>query len=222
MFEIVIVELGGNDGLRGLPPATSREIPRSVPSRARASGVRVALLFVGMMIPPIHMAALRAGISSEGFTALSKKNEIPLAPSCWTKSRSSPSSCRTTGVIQRQRQGTAPPARQRFGPRLLPQRRCPRQTCGLKPSAKKEGVSKKKQRSSRIRPLLVREINASEYPLARGDGYRAWPGPAAPAAMPTEHGQGDHRRRAGYSLRAVRRVSADEPAVSGRMIESPS
>ena len=47
---IVIVELGGNDGLRGLPLATSRANLAKIIELARAAQARV--LLVGMMIPP--------------------------------------------------------------------------------------------------------------------------------------------------------------------------
>jgi acyl-CoA thioesterase-1 len=47
---IVVVELGGNDGLRGLPLATSRENLAKIIELARAARARV--LLVGMMIPP--------------------------------------------------------------------------------------------------------------------------------------------------------------------------
>jgi len=48
--DILIIELGGNDGLRGLPLATSRENLRRSIELARAAKARV--LLVGMMIPP--------------------------------------------------------------------------------------------------------------------------------------------------------------------------
>ena len=51
---IVIVELGGNDGLRGLPLATSRENLRQIVAGARAAKARVVL--VGMIIPPNYGA----------------------------------------------------------------------------------------------------------------------------------------------------------------------
>jgi acyl-CoA thioesterase I len=47
---IVIVELGGNDGLRGLPLATSRANLARIIELSRAAQARV--LLVGMMIPP--------------------------------------------------------------------------------------------------------------------------------------------------------------------------
>ena len=48
--DIVIIELGGNDGLRGLPLATSRENLRRAIELAQRAKARVVL--VGMMIPP--------------------------------------------------------------------------------------------------------------------------------------------------------------------------
>ncbi len=48
--DIVIVELGGNDGLRGLPLATSRENLRKIIELSRDAKARVVL--VGMVIPP--------------------------------------------------------------------------------------------------------------------------------------------------------------------------
>jgi len=47
---IVIVELGGNDGLRGLPLATSQQNLKRIVELAQKSGARVVL--VGMVIPP--------------------------------------------------------------------------------------------------------------------------------------------------------------------------
>ena len=47
---IVIVELGGNDGLRGLPLAASRANLEQIIEKARAAKARVLLL--GMVIPP--------------------------------------------------------------------------------------------------------------------------------------------------------------------------
>ena len=51
---IVIVELGANDGLRGLPLAASRENLRQMIERTQATKARVVL--VGMVIPPNYGA----------------------------------------------------------------------------------------------------------------------------------------------------------------------
>ncbi len=47
---IVVIELGGNDGLRGLPLNATQANLRDMINAARASGARVLLL--GMQIPP--------------------------------------------------------------------------------------------------------------------------------------------------------------------------
>ena len=47
---LVVVELGGNDGLRGFPPARTRENLTAIIETAHASGAAVALL--GIRIPP--------------------------------------------------------------------------------------------------------------------------------------------------------------------------
>jgi acyl-CoA thioesterase-1 len=47
---VVVIELGGNDGLRGLPVAQLKENLSAMARAARAAGARV--LLVGMRIPP--------------------------------------------------------------------------------------------------------------------------------------------------------------------------
>ena len=48
--EILVVALGGNDGLRGLDPAASEQNLRQIVIKAREKGARV--LLAGMLIPP--------------------------------------------------------------------------------------------------------------------------------------------------------------------------
>ena len=48
--EVVIIELGGNDGLRGQPPAQLQQNLASMIQQSRDSGAKVLLL--GMQIPP--------------------------------------------------------------------------------------------------------------------------------------------------------------------------
>ena len=47
--ELIILELGGNDGLRGFPPARIKQNLKAIAERARASGAEVVLL--GIRIP---------------------------------------------------------------------------------------------------------------------------------------------------------------------------
>jgi acyl-CoA thioesterase-1 len=74
---IVIIELGGNDGLRGLPLATSRENLRRAIALARDSQARVVL--VGMMIPP-NYGQRYAQEFRDMFTRLASGNAIALVP----------------------------------------------------------------------------------------------------------------------------------------------
>jgi acyl-CoA thioesterase I len=75
--EIVIVELGGNDGLRGLPLATSRDnLQRAI---ALTQGARAKVLLVGMMIPP-NYGPRYATEFRELFTTLASRNSVALVP----------------------------------------------------------------------------------------------------------------------------------------------
>jgi acyl-CoA thioesterase I len=60
---IVVVELGANDGLRGVPVASVAENLRAIVDKAQARGARVLLL--GMRIPPSYGAAY-----AEAFAAI--------------------------------------------------------------------------------------------------------------------------------------------------------
>jgi acyl-CoA thioesterase-1 len=74
---VVIIELGGNDGLRGLPLATSRENLRKSIELALAAKAKVVL--VGMMIPPNY--GPRYGQEfREMFTTLAASHPVTLVP----------------------------------------------------------------------------------------------------------------------------------------------
>lgn len=75
--DIVIVELGGNDGLRGLPLATSRENLRRAIELARSARARV--LLVGMMIPPNYGARYGQEFR-DMFTTLAASYSLALVP----------------------------------------------------------------------------------------------------------------------------------------------
>ena len=74
---VVIIELGGNDGLRGLPLATSRENLRRSIELARGARARVVL--VGMMIPP-NYGQRYAQEFRDMFTSLATSHSIVLVP----------------------------------------------------------------------------------------------------------------------------------------------
>jgi acyl-CoA thioesterase I len=74
---IVILELGGNDGLRGLPIATSRANLTRMIELARQSGARVVM--VGMKIPP-NYGPRYSGEFEAMFGELAKRYRLPLVP----------------------------------------------------------------------------------------------------------------------------------------------
>ena len=74
---IVISELGGNDGLRGLQLAASREnLQRSI-TLAKNAGARV--LLVGMMIPPNYGQRYTEEFRGM-FGSLAQKNSVAVVP----------------------------------------------------------------------------------------------------------------------------------------------
>jgi acyl-CoA thioesterase-1 len=74
---IVIIELGGNDGLRGLPLADVRANFESLIRLSRQAGARV--LLVGMRIPPNYGPKYSTGFH-ELYGELARKHQLPLVP----------------------------------------------------------------------------------------------------------------------------------------------
>jgi len=74
---IVIIELGGNDALRGLPLASTRDNLLAMTKAAQAEGAKVVV--VGMQVPPNYGAAY--GREFEGlFTDVAKQARAGLVP----------------------------------------------------------------------------------------------------------------------------------------------
>lgn len=74
---IVIVELGGNDGLRGLPVKEVRANLESIIVLARRAGARI--LLVGMRIPPNYGAAYTESFHGV-YGELAGKHRVALVP----------------------------------------------------------------------------------------------------------------------------------------------
>ena len=74
---IVVIELGGNDGLRGLPLAEVRSNFESLVRLSRAAGARV--LLVGMRIPPNYGPAYTKGFH-QLYAELAGEHQLPLVP----------------------------------------------------------------------------------------------------------------------------------------------
>ncbi len=74
---IVVLELGGNDALRGLPLETTRDNLRSMIRASHAAGARVLLL--GMDMPPNYGERYRAQFRAV-YTGLAREEKVGLVP----------------------------------------------------------------------------------------------------------------------------------------------
>ena len=75
--EIVVLELGGNDGLRGLPPGQMRANLAAMIEQSQAADAEVLLL--GIDIPPNYGRAYRDAFTGV-FTRLADEHDLPLVP----------------------------------------------------------------------------------------------------------------------------------------------
>jgi acyl-CoA thioesterase-1 len=74
---VLIVELGANDGLRGLPLAETRKNLQDIVSAARKTNTRV--LLVGMQLPPNYGTDYTKRFAAL-FPALAKESKVALVP----------------------------------------------------------------------------------------------------------------------------------------------
>ncbi len=75
--EVLVVELGGNDGLRGLPIAETRANLAQIIDRAQAAGARVVL--VGVQLPPNYGPAFTRRFAAM-FGELAQEKAVALVP----------------------------------------------------------------------------------------------------------------------------------------------
>lgn len=75
--DVVIVELGGNDGLRGQSPAQLKQNLASMIDQSRAAGAKVLLL--GMQIPPNYGVRYTTAFAKV-YSDLAKEKELALVP----------------------------------------------------------------------------------------------------------------------------------------------
>lgn len=75
--DMVVVGLGGNDGLRGLPLEQAENNLREIVRRSKAAGARVLLL--GMQIPPNYGPEYAQGFS-DMYPRIAKELDVPLVP----------------------------------------------------------------------------------------------------------------------------------------------
>ncbi|WP_173890048.1 MULTISPECIES: arylesterase [Pseudomonas] len=74
---VVVLELGGNDGLRGQPPAQLQQNLASMIERSRQAGAKVVLL--GMRLPP-NYGSRYTGAFAKVYEQLAKEKKVPLVP----------------------------------------------------------------------------------------------------------------------------------------------
>jgi acyl-CoA thioesterase-1 len=93
--DIVIIELGGNDGLRGLPLSTSRENLRRSIELARNAKARVVL--VGMLIPPNYGPRYEREFR-DMYTTLAARYSVALVPFLLDKVALNPELMQADGI----------------------------------------------------------------------------------------------------------------------------
>ncbi len=77
--DVFVLELGANDGLRGIPLSTTRENLQSIIDRVKAKNPATKLVFAGMQVPP-NMGEKYSTEFKDIYTDLAEKNEMTLIP----------------------------------------------------------------------------------------------------------------------------------------------
>jgi len=77
--DVLVLELGGNDGLRGLPTATTAKNLQAIIERTKAKYPDAKVIIAGMKVPP-NMGGDYGRRFEAVFTDLAKKNQAVLIP----------------------------------------------------------------------------------------------------------------------------------------------
>jgi acyl-CoA thioesterase I len=77
--DIFVLELGGNDGLRGLAPEATRANLQAIVDRVRAKYPQTQIVLAGIAAPP-NMGAEFTRAFAAIFPDLAEKNHLPLIP----------------------------------------------------------------------------------------------------------------------------------------------
>lgn len=77
--DVLIVELGGNDGLRGIPPATIQANLQAIIDRARKKYPDVKIVIAGMQMP-INFGRAYVDAFAKVFSDVAGKNHAALVP----------------------------------------------------------------------------------------------------------------------------------------------
>lgn len=77
--DVFVLELGANDGLRGIPLAETKKNLQAIIDKVKASNPNVQLVIAGMMLPP-NMGQQYTNQFRDIFPALAKENNATLIP----------------------------------------------------------------------------------------------------------------------------------------------
>jgi acyl-CoA thioesterase-1 len=77
--DVLVLELGGNDGLRGLPVETTKRNLQAIIDRTRAKYPAAKIVLAGMMVPP-NMGRDYGQKFEAIFRDIAKKNQVALIP----------------------------------------------------------------------------------------------------------------------------------------------
>ena len=78
-FDVFVLELGGNDGLRGIPVSETRKNLQEILDKVKAKYPDAKRVLAGMQIPP-NMGQKYATEFKDVYADLAKKNEVTLIP----------------------------------------------------------------------------------------------------------------------------------------------
>jgi acyl-CoA thioesterase I len=78
-MDVLIVELGGNDGLRGVPAATIQSNLQAIIDRARKKYPAIKIVIAGMRMPT-NLGADYVGAFARVFPEIARKNQTALVP----------------------------------------------------------------------------------------------------------------------------------------------
>lgn len=78
-IDVLVLELGGNDGLRGLPPEVTQKNLQAIIDRTKAKYPKAKIVVAGMMVPP-NMGRGYGEKFNAIFPELAKRNGAALIP----------------------------------------------------------------------------------------------------------------------------------------------
>lgn len=78
-IDIMVLELGGNDGLRGIDLSSTKENLQQIIDRAKANNSDIEIIIAGMQVPP-NLGTAYTKEFQELYPSLAKENELILIP----------------------------------------------------------------------------------------------------------------------------------------------